>query len=66
MDKKAEQEPAIADVPEEVPIVHCMPVQDIIPHIEAHTCWCSPQLNARYPETGGEVWLHRMAQECYH
>lgn len=31
-------------------------------HIESHECWCEPFLEYEDPETGNQVWVHRMME----
>ena len=29
-------------------------------HISSPDCWCEPELDYKDPDTGAEVWVHRM------
>jgi hypothetical protein len=49
--------------PDEITEFHQLP--DLDPskeHVADKTCWCEPSLQYKNPETGNELWVHRLTQ----
>lgn len=47
---------------DEIYIYHVTPDYDWREHITSEKCWCEPTLQYKNPETGNEVWIHKLTQ----